>query len=118
MLYFERNKVNKFVVVATDKLETTMSEFLFRFTDETSNIDYDVTLTDYSDFPKTYNKFEINLPNDIDFKHNGDYRFQVLRLSDNEVLTVGRMRLEGADISSKNYDEINPEIKQYERQGI
>ena len=115
MLYFNRNTENTFVVVASEKLEATISDFLFVFTDETSNKKYEITLTDLSNFPKTFNKFTINLPNDLEFDHNGDYLYEVINPNNDESLTIGRMRLKGDKIASKSYDIINKESEQYER---
>lgn len=115
MIYFSRNKENVFVVVASDRLAETIDDFLFVFTDETTNDEYEITLTDLSDFPKTFNKFSLNIPDDIDFKHNGDYLFKVYNPVDEKVLTVGRMRLDGDKIERKSYDKINVQNKVYER---
>ena len=94
MIYLERNKANKIIVTASELRVTEGDLFYFKFKHEQSKRIYSVTFENVSEHTYRYDEFDLTLPDQINFKYEGDYLYWIYEDDTEEVLLeVGKMRL-------------------------
>jgi hypothetical protein len=85
-----KNQINSLVLTLNELANPeNPSNWLFVFTSEQSLQEVGkLYLTDLSEFPERYNKFELQEPETVEFVLAGDYKYEVYQMPDGDSLVI------------------------------
>ncbi len=102
MLYLTLNSQNEIVLDCSPNTAID-SLFYFEFIHDQQKKLFEITLEDQSQYPESYNVFELDLSVDLlDMVKRGDYEYKVYDAVDKDnMVAIGKMKLVGTDRPNK-----------------
>lgn len=126
MIVLEKDTVNEFTATCYEFITLTSPYYLVTFTDEMTNKEYKIVLTDTSEHPSRYQLFTLTLPADVSTMTNtGYYRYEIREQASStnlnpdlsgDIVEEGRMKLKGTGITESIPDPTGDENSVHERE--